>query len=62
MNVLIDKKIETVKFDETIVATIVDASKAESGQYIVSTGNAKFIAYSTETRYKENTAVMVTIP
>ena len=31
VDVLINKKIETVKFDETIIATIVDASKANLG-------------------------------
>jgi hypothetical protein len=62
VGILLDKKIESVKFDETIVATIVDASKADIGIYTVSTGNAKFIAYSVETVYRENDIVMVTIP
>ena len=62
MSILIQKKAESIKFDETINATIIDASKSKDGIYTVSTGNAKFIAYSTETGYKENDAVMVTIP
>ena len=62
INILAEKKIETIKFDETVAATIVDASKADKGEYVVSTGNVKFIAYGTETKYREKDTVMVTIP
>jgi len=62
MDLLINKKIESVKFDETITATITDASKSSTGQYTVTTGNAKFVAYSTETGYRVNDSVMITIP
>lgn len=62
ISVLIDKKIDAVKFDQTINATIVDATRAEEGVYVVSTGNAKFTAYSTEVEYKNNDAVLVMIP
>ena len=62
VEVLLNKKIETVKFDETIVATVIDASKADIGVYTVTTGNAKFVAYSSETVYRENDMVLVTIP
>lgn len=62
VGILIDKKIESVKFDETIEATIVDAVKAEAGEYQVSTGNAKFTAYSMESQYRVNDVVLVTIP
>ena len=62
INIVTEKKLKAVKFDETISATIVDASKAEKGEYIVSTGSAKFTAYGTETKYREKDTVMVTIP
>lgn len=62
VEILTKKQIEAVKFDQTIEATIIDASKSDDGEYIVSTGNAKFAAYSTETKYRENDAVLVTIP
>ena len=62
VSVLIDKKIEAVKFDQTINATIVDATRAAEGVYVVTTGNAKFTAYSTEVEYKNNDAVLVMIP
>ena len=62
VEILINKKIEEVKFDETINATVVDDSKADNGEYIVETEGAKFTAYSTEVKYKVNDSVLVTIP
>lgn len=62
IDILIKKKIEAVRFDETVNATIIDASKSSLGQYLVSTGNAKFYAYSQETKYRKNDVVLVTIP
>lgn len=62
IQILVDKSIAAVKFDQTINATIVDASKAKNGKYVVSTGTTKFTAYSSNTEYKEKDAVMVTIP
>ena len=62
VDILLDKKIQQIKFDETIKANIVDDSKADIGEYLVSTGEAKFTAYSTETKYRNNETVMVTIP
>lgn len=62
VDILLKKRIETVKFDETIVASIIDDSKAEDGIYTVSTGEAKFIAYSAETVYHKDDVVLVTIP
>lgn len=62
ISTVIDKKIETLAFDKTIKAIVVDAARAAEGVYTVSTGTAKFIAYSTEIAYKVNDTVMVTIP
>ena len=62
IDILTKKQIEAVKFDETISAVITDTSKAENGEYIVSTGGTKFTAYSTETKYRVDDTVMVTIP
>lgn len=62
VDILLNKKIEQIKFDQTIKATVIDTSKADIGEYLVSTGEAKFTAYSTETKYRENETVMVTIP
>ena len=62
INTVIDKKIETLSYDKTIKAVIVDVSRASDGIYQVSTGMNKFIAYSTELEYKLDDTVMVTVP
>ena len=62
IRIVAEKQVKSVSFDKTIEAVITDASRASDGVYVVSTGDAKFDAYSTETNYKNNDAVMVTIP
>lgn len=62
LSLIVDKKIEAVKFDETVNAVVTDAAQASQGKYTVSIGNTKFPAYSDDTTYKVNEAVMVTIP
>ena len=63
ISILINKKIEAVKFDETKTATIINADQAEKGIYQVSEDQVtKYQAYSTVTEYKVNDAVLVTIP
>jgi hypothetical protein len=49
------------KFDETIVCTIKDVSRAAYGLYVVSNGTIKFDAYSDVTNYEVDEAVRVTI-
>lgn len=62
MDILINKKIESIRFDETINAVITNADKAEYGEYTVSTGAASFKAYGNDAKYVLNDKVMVTIP
>ena len=62
MGILIKKQLESLQFDRTIEATIVDDKEASKGIYTVSTGNISFLAYSENTNYKEKDVVMVTIP
>lgn len=50
------------KFDETIICTVTDTSKASRGLYVVSDGTIKFDAYSEVTNYKVDEAVRVNIP
>lgn len=62
-NILIKKQLESLQFDVTIEATIVDTSKAALGAYSVSTGQSTFTAYSSsDTKYKKDDKVMITIP
>lgn len=62
IKIIADAEISKIKFDETIICTIVDASEAKTGKYIVSNSSAKFNAYSEVTDYPKGTMVMVTIP
>ena len=62
IDIISKKQLKSLAFDTTIEATIIDASRAQDGIYTVSTGNSSFLAYSTEVGYKENDAVMVTVP
>ena len=62
IDIISKNQLKSLAFDTTIEATIIDASRAQDGIYTVSTGNSNFLAYSTETGYKENDAVMVTVP
>lgn len=49
------------KFDETIIATIVDDSDRKQGRYVVTNGTIKFDAYADSQDYKVNDVVRVTI-
>ena len=51
IKIIADAEIAKVKFDETIVCTIVNNSAAKTGKYLVSNGGAKFYAYSDVTDY-----------
>lgn len=62
MDILFKERIKSINFDTTINCTIVDAKSADTGKYTVSNGSTTFVAYSTETGYKKNDAVLVTVP
>ena len=54
VDTIIQKRIENLPYDKTIIATITDASKAEEGCYTVDDGTSTFLAYSENTDYREN--------
>lgn len=62
VDIIVSKKLESINFDSTIIATIIDNSEAEQYKYICSNGSSQFIAYAKETNYKINESVYVTIP
>ena len=62
MTILIDKKIEEISFDTTIVCTITDDSNSKNGVYQVSNGSSVFNAYSDVDNYKKGVQVRVNIP
>lgn len=62
IDTIVNKRLQAINFDNTDIYSITDASKAEFGEYKVTDGSVTFTAYSTNTDYKENEAVYVTIP
>lgn len=63
VDIIVGQRLSEIKYDQTIVCTIVDNSDAENGHYIVSNdANLKFDAYSENTDYKTKTQVYVLIP
>ena len=62
IDAVVVSRISEVNFDRTIVATIVDVSKAKDGEYVLSDGSVQFTAHSSSDKYKENDRVNVLIP
>ena len=62
VDTIVEKRIEGLNFDKTIVCTVVDDSKAGSGIYTVDMGSRTFEASSSLTDLKKNNSVYVTIP
>ena len=62
MKIIFEKQIKQLSFDITIDATVVDATNAKNGMYVVSHDGATFTAYSTDISFKEKDVVMVTVP
>lgn len=60
---IVQKRLEGVSYDQTILCTIIDDDKKAEGLYIVSNnGTVKFEAYSDNTSYRKNDNVYVHIP
>ena len=62
INLIVDKKIESLKFDKTSICTVLDDSKAYQGKYLVTDGYSSFYVYSNDTAYKRGNVVNVNIP
>lgn len=62
VDIVVNKRLEGIKFDTTDVATIIDDKSAKIGKYIVSTGSVSYVAYSNDTTYRSGDCVYVTIP
>lgn len=60
--ILAQHLIEKVSFDRTILCTIIDDSDKNSGKYRVQNAETIFDAYSSDTTYKKNDNVYVSIP
>lgn len=60
--ILAQHLIEQISFDRTILCTIVDDSEKNIGKYRVSNTDMTFDAYTSDTNYKVNDNVYVSIP
>lgn len=62
ISLIVDKKIESLKFDKTSICTVLDDSKAHQGKYLVTDGYSSFYVYSNDATYKRGNVVNVNIP
>lgn len=62
IDTLIDKKLESVSFDTTIICTITDDSNSMNGEYIVTDGSVSYTAYADVDSYLVGNQVRVSIP
>lgn len=62
VDILVNNAIDKVKFDKTIVCTIVNDSEKKQGKYIVSNGEIEFEAYTSDASLSEGNNVYVNIP
>lgn len=63
VDTIVKERLSGIKFDSTILCTIVDDKDKAQGKYIVSYSDAKFEAYAMgETKYNKNNNVYVQIP
>jgi hypothetical protein len=53
IDIIVSERLADISFDSTIICTIMDASKKDSGLYVVSDGTIKFDAYTNDTSYKK---------
>ena len=62
IEVIAESVLKGISYDKTITCTIVDDSKKEQGEYIVTDGSVQFTAYTSDTSFYKGTMVYVTIP
>lgn len=62
IDTIVNKRIENLPYDKTIIAHIEDNSQASKGKYVVNDGTSSFDAYSENTTYQINENVYVNVP
>lgn len=60
--ILIDKKLEDLEYDKTVICTITDSSDSKNGTYRVTDGSLSYLAYSDKSTYRDGEQVRVNIP
>ena len=61
IDIVSNKNVKDVSFDQTIECEIVNVDDAKNGKYVVSDGSAKFTAYSEKTTYSKGDVVRVKV-
>lgn len=62
VDMLIDKRLENLNYDTTIICTITDNSDSKNGKYRVTDGSIAFTAYSDVSTYRSGEQVRVNVP
>lgn len=62
IDTIVQKRISEIRFDETIVCTIIDNKEKDFGKYRVQYGSMIFDAYSENTKYDCDISVYVLVP
>lgn len=62
IKIVSEQSLKKVSFDKTITCTITNNENKKEGKYTVSDGSRTFMAYSSDTSYKVDDVVFVTIP
>lgn len=62
IDTIVQQRMAQIKFDETIICTIIDTKKRAQGIYSVQYGAVTFDAYSDKTDYEEYSQVYVLVP
>ena len=62
IDTIVKQRLSEIKFDETILCTIIGNSKREFGCYRVQYGGLNFEAYSENKKYEIGTQVYILVP
>ena len=62
VDILLSSRMHDMQYDKTVLCKIESSTDKEKGEYIVTDGASRFVAYSENTSYQDGTSVYVTIP
>ena len=62
IDIILEKRLDNVSFDTTVICTITDASNSKNGEYRVTDGSVSYKAYSDVDSYVAGEQVRVSVP
>ena len=62
IDIILEKRLDEVSFDTTVICTITDASNSKNGEYRVTDGSVSYKAYSDVDSYVAGQQVRVSVP